>query len=462
MTLKVKIVAGYLSVNVASLLVVPFVSHGHTKAAGLLIGVGLANMLITIALAVIFLRRIREGLDGLVRAVGLVSAGDFTHRVPELDDEGEIVLLGKAFNSMADKLEKNIRELKRSEEKYSTLVENASDGIVIIEDQKYVFANRSFLTTMGYTEQELIGMNYLEIAAPESVECLRERHTKRLQGLEVPTITQARFINRNGEARYFEVNADLIEHDDRKAVLVIFRDITDSKEYELSLKKLSEQVLNTQEEERRRISRELHDEIGQALSAMNINIEILLRNGVLHDSSGEKRLQDMKRLVEKSMDDVHRISYNLRPYLLDNFGLIAAVRWYTETFAGRTGVEVGLQIEGEWEKLSPEVETTVYRVIQEALTNISKYAEAIRTFISMSRIADGMEIIIEDDGKGFDTEPEKKKGSLMKGGLGLFGIGERVSAVGGSFSITSKRGEGTRLTIAIPVSRNPVPGECRI
>jgi len=311
------------------------------------------------------------------------------------------------------------------------------------------------LRIMGYTKEELIGTDYLHIVAPESVELLRERHTKRLLGLDVPTITEARFIDRYGEGHYFEVNAGLVERSDGKAVLVILRDIMESKEYETSLKKLSRQVLKTQEEERRRISRELHDEIGQALSAMNISIEILLRNGVQLDFR-EKRLRDVKNLIEKSIDDVHRITYDLRPYHLDNFGLVPAVRSYAETFAERTGVEVALQTEGEWSKLDPAVETAVYRVIQEALTNISKYAEAKRAFVSMTRVPESMEIIIEDNGKGFSTEPEKKKGSLMKGGLGLFGIGERVSGVGGSFSITSTLGVGTRLVIRIPVPRDSI------
>jgi PAS domain S-box-containing protein len=461
MTLKVKITIAYLLVNFASLFVVLGVIHDYVRAIGtqgpsivdVVIAVGLANILIAVILAAVFLERFTRGLDSIVRAVGLISMGDFSQRVPERNGRDELALLATSFNGMAETLDRNIRELRQSEEKYSTLVENASDGIVIIEDRKYVFANRTFLRIMGYSEKELIGMDYLDIVAPESAECLRERHTKRLQGLDVPTITEARFIDRNGEARYFEINAGLIERNDRKAVLVIFRDITDSKEYQMSLKKLSEQVLKTQEEERKRISRELHDEIGQALSAMNINIEILLANGTLQDSSGEKRLRDMKKLTEKSIDDIHRISYNLRPYLLDKFGLVAAVRWYTETFAERTGVEVGLHIEGEWEKLHPTVETTVYRVIQEALTNISKHAEAKRAFVSLSSVSDGMEIFVEDDGKGFETEREKKRGNLIKGGLGLFGIGERVASFGGSFSITSNLGAGTKLAIRIPASR---------
>ena len=464
MTLKVKIIAGYLLLNVASLLTALILIHDYAKATGgceevvarnLLIVIGLVNFAATIILAKMFLRRITAGLNRIVETVGSISGGTFSQTLPTRDDEDGVGFLGKTFERMAEKLEEIVRETKRSEEKYSTLLENASDGILIIEDQKFVFANKTLLRIMGYTKEELIGTDYLHIVAPESVELLRERHTKRLLGLDVPTITEARFIDRYGEGHYFEVNAGLVERSDGKAVLVILRDIMESKEYETSLKKLSRQVLKTQEEERRRISRELHDEIGQALSAMNISIEILLRNGVQLDFR-EKRLRDVKNLIEKSIDDVHRITYDLRPYHLDNFGLVPAVRSYAETFAERTGVEVALQTEGEWSKLDPAVETAVYRVIQEALTNISKYAEAKRAFVSMTRVPESMEIIIEDNGKGFSTEPEKKKGSLMKGGLGLFGIGERVSGVGGSFSITSTLGVGTRLVIRIPVPRDSI------
>jgi PAS domain S-box-containing protein len=453
MTLKVKVVAGYLLVNVASALLILAVSHIHAEPTGFLIAIGFGNISLTILLGLIFLRHVAVGVDRIARAVRLASSGDLSYRLPDRGNGGGLALLADAFNGMAEKLEKKIRELEVSEEKYSTLVENANDGIVIIEDQKYVFANRAFAKIMGYSKDELVGMDYLKIVAPESVEPLKERHMRRLQGFDVPTITEATFVDRNGQARYFEVNASLIGHDDRKAVLVIFRDVTDNKEYERNLKRLSEQVLRTQEEERKRISRELHDEIGQALAAMSISVDVLLHDDGRVDDRVSRRLQDVKKLIEKSTDDVHRISYDLRPYLLDNFGLVPALRWYTDAFTERTGVEVGLQIEGEWQKLSPALETTVYRVIQEALTNISKYAGAKRAFILLSAVSRGIELAIEDDGRGFATEPVQRKGGLMKGGLGLFGIGERVSAVGGSFSIASKAGMGTKLVITIPVPR---------
>jgi PAS domain S-box-containing protein len=427
----------------------------------LLITIALASTLGSLALGIVLSNHIISGLNGIVRAARVISTGDFSQRVPKTNRNDELSFLADSFNQMAQKLEENICELKESEEKYSTLVENASDGIGIIQDEKYVFANRTFMRIMGYAEEEVAGMHYLQIAAPESVDSLRERYWGRLKGEDVPGVTEAKFIAKNGEVRYLEVNAGLIEYRNRKADLVIFRDITERKEHEMSLKKLSEQVFRAQEEERKRIARELHDEIGQVLAALNISIELLRKDCCFADENQQKKLEDMKKLVEKSIDEVHRISYNLRPYLLDNFGLVSAVRWYVKTFVTLTEIEVGLHIEGEWEKLQPAMETMIYRVIQEALTNISRHAEANWAFISLSRDSERIKITIEDNGKGFQVERDGKRGELklIRGGLGLFGIGERVSAFSGNFSISSKLGSGTRLLIEIPFS-SAIVEEC--
>ncbi|MGD0229727.1 MAG: PAS domain S-box protein [Syntrophorhabdales bacterium] len=416
----------------------------------LLITIALASILGSLGFGIALSNHIVSGLKGVVRAARIISTGDFSHRVPRKNRNDELGFLADSFNQMAKKLEENICELKESEEKYSTLVENASDGIGIIQDERYVFANRAFMRIMGYSAEEVQGMHYLAIAAPESADHLRERHVRRLAGEDVPGITEAKFIAKNGEIRYSEVNTGMIEYRNQRAALVIFRDITERKEHETSLKKLSEQVFRAQEEERKRISRELHDEIGQVLAALNISTELLQKDDGLAGENHQKKLEDMKKLIEKGIDEVHRISYNLRPYVLDNFGLVSALRWYVKTFARVNGIEASLQIEGEWEKLEPAVETMIYRVIQEALTNVSKHAQAGRAFVCLSRDLEGIRITIEDNGIGFEVEGDGKRGALVRGGLGLFGIGERVSTLGGDFSISSKPGSGTRLLIEIP------------
>jgi PAS domain S-box-containing protein len=395
-------------------------------------------------------KHITAAIDSVVQAAGVIASGDLAHRIPVRRTKDELNLLASSFNEMAEQLEGKIRELTESEKKYSTVVENANDGIVIFKDQMFVFANEAFCKIIGYSLDELIGMNYLSIASTGSADLLRDRHLKRLQGEEVPGITEGEFISKNGDIRYLEVNAGLIDYSNQQAVLVVFRDITERKEYETSLKRLSEKVFTAQEKERKRISQELHDEVGQALSVMNISTELLQRNNNLSLTDQQKRLEDLKKLIEKTLDDIHRISYNLRPYLLDNFGLVSALRWYTKDYSERTGIEIGLQIEGDWGELPRALETVIYRVIQEALTNVSKHAEASRVFISVSYYPASIEIEIEDNGKGFEVDKDLRKGMLLKGGLGLFGIKERVAAFGGVFSITSKKGSGTMISIQIP------------
>ena len=155
-------------------------------------------------------------------------------------------------------------------------------------------------------------------------------------------------------------------------------------------------------------------------------------------------------LVEKTIDDTHRISYDLRPYLLDDFGLVSALRWHAENFQERTGIETSLQTQGAEKKLSPAMETLIYRITQEALTNILKHAEAKKVGILLSFHEELIDLTIKDNGKGFNIEKVQRSHQYDKGGLGLFGIRERLAPYNGTLSIESSKGEGTKLIVQIP------------
>ncbi|OPY66850.1 MAG: Signal transduction histidine-protein kinase/phosphatase DegS [Syntrophorhabdaceae bacterium PtaU1.Bin034] len=417
----------------------------------LLLIIAFTGILMTSVLSALLSQRITSAFGKVVRAARVISTGDLSYRIPVMSTRDELEVLADSFNNMAEKLEENIRALKESEEKYSTLVEYANDGIAIIHHNRFVFASRRFCEIIGYGQDEIIGMESLSIVAEDSVEYVKERYTKRLRGEDVPNVHEAQFVCKNGDLKYLEVSAAVIEYKNEKSTLVVYRDIAERKQYQENLKRLSEQLLSTQEEERKRISQELHDEIGQALSAMNINVEILEKGMGRSKLERQQRLEDLKKLILKTIDDIHRISYNLRPYLLDNFGLIPALRWYSETFQERTGVTVTLCAEGKWQDLDPSLETIIYRVAQEALTNVAKHAEANRVLMGLEHAPACIRISIEDDGKGFDTAHEHGNRNFSKGGLGIFGIRERLSTLNGTFAIESALGGGTRLLIEIPV-----------
>jgi len=241
-----------------------------------------------------------------------------------------------------------------------------------------------------------------------------------------------------------------MEYKNKKAALVVLRDITERREYTKRLRRLSDQIIRVQEEERKRIAHELHDEMGQSLTAIRLSVDLLLRHQELPASSSvSKTCEDIKVLVAKTIDDIHRISSDLRPYVLDNLGLVPALTWYSREFQERSGIKVELQVEGLSERLSPALETLVYRVAQEALTNIFKHAKAEHVLILLSCNRDMLRIVIEDDGRGFDVEATLTSHPMGRAGLGIFGMRERISAFGGTFSIVSARGGGVRITIEL-------------
>ena len=217
------------------------------------------------------------------------------------------------------------------------------------------------------------------------------------------------------------------------------------------LQRLSTELINAQEDERRRLSRELHDEMGQALTMMSINLAAIEKElpSELAPTIRE-RLAETTSLADQTLDQIRELSLDLRPSTLDELGLVPTLRWYVNRYTRRLNIEVELEAIDFEERLTPEMETAVYRVVQEALTNVARHAQASRVHVRLERKESAVVAFINDNGKGFDAE--KITGSeAPEHGVGLLGIRERVSSLGGSFSIQSGPGQGTRLTIEIPL-----------
>lgn len=220
--------------------------------------------------------------------------------------------------------------------------------------------------------------------------------------------------------------------------------------HEKDLQKLSAQLISAQEAERKKISQELHDEMGQALTAMSINlaaIEKELPSELAPTIRG--RLAETNSLADRTLEQMRELSLNLRPSMLDDLGLVPTLRWYVKRYAKRLNFEVEFEAIDFEERPTAEVETTLYRVVQEALTNVARHAQANKVRICLERKEANVIASIEDDGQGFDVEAVTGHEALEQG-VGLLGIRERVASVGGNFSIQSQPGQGTRLTIEMP------------
>lgn len=221
-----------------------------------------------------------------------------------------------------------------------------------------------------------------------------------------------------------------------------------SRRMQQQLRHLSRRILLTQEEERKRISRELHDVIAQVLTSINVRLAVLKTEATVNTSGLTKNIARTQRLVEKSVDIVHRFAYDLRPAVLDLLGLIPALHSFMKTFTKETGIRVSLTAFAGVNELDSARRTVLYRVAQEALTNVARHAQASRVEASILRLPKAIRMQIRDNGKSFDMERVLRAGRSKR--LGLLGMRERVEMVGGNFSVESSPGKGTTIQAQIP------------
>jgi signal transduction histidine kinase len=219
-------------------------------------------------------------------------------------------------------------------------------------------------------------------------------------------------------------------------------------EMEKNLRQLSNKLLSVQEEERKHISRELHDEIGQALTAANVSIAMLKKHGG-HDPAFAKKVAVAQKLLEQSMETVHRFARELRPPMLDYLGLYSALHSYGKSFSERTGIKTMLRSGVSLDRLDSQQSIVLYRVVQESLTNVFKHAHATLVQIRFRRIPRGICMEIKDNGRAFRTQEQSKGHAPQR--LGLLGMQERVRLINGEFTIASKPGRGTRVSVQIPL-----------
>lgn len=216
--------------------------------------------------------------------------------------------------------------------------------------------------------------------------------------------------------------------------------------YRLSARALAARVLNAQEGERVRISRELHDDTGQALTLLLVRLQLI------ENSSGEPavrhELAELRRLVGETLDGVRRLAVHLGPGVLEDLGLRSAIEWLADRVTIEAGLVVELRIEGDCDSVDPEVAVAVFRVAQEALTNVVRHAEARRVKLRLTAHAEALELAVIDDGRGFVVEDARARPGSS---IGLFGMTERIALVDGRLEIESTPGEGTKIRASVPI-----------
>ena len=341
--------------------------------------------------------------------------------------------------------------LRESEERYRELFENARDAIYVHDlDGKYVSVNRAAEELSGYSREEILGRHFTDFVAHEHIgqacgclvsklerggETTYEVDVFAKDGRRVPVEVSSRVIYENGAIVGVQGTA---------------RDISERKQAQDTLRMFSRQLIEAQEDERRRIARDLHDQIGQALTAVKMNLYTVQR--FCNEPEAAHCLKDNIDAVDDALGLVRDLSVDLRPPLLDDLGLATALCWYIDRYEKRVGVttEVVIQLPNQNERFSLELETAFFRVAQEALTNVARHAHATHVLMELTRTTTGLDMIVRDDGVGFDPAALRKR-DRRAATLGLVGMQERAHAAGGVVEIHSKPGRGTEVRFSVPV-----------
>jgi PAS domain S-box-containing protein len=378
-------------------------------------------------------------------AVRALNHGAFAYLVKPFEMDDLLTTLSKAVEARA--LRESARRraedaLRRSEERYRRLVEAARDVIFTASpDGVFTSINPVFELLTGWSRDEWIGRRLIDIVHPEDAARVVELFPRFLQG-ERPPLQQVQVRTRSGEYRMAEVTAAL-EMDDGVPLGVLFvaRDITERQRAEDALRRLNQMM----EDMAKRIAHALHDEAGQLLASVYLAVAEVARD---LPSPARERLGQVWQLLDQVGEQLRRLSHELRPTILDDLGLLPAIEFLAEGVAKRTGLAI--TVKGSTEgRVSPLVETTLYRVVQEALGNVTRHARAARVVVEIERDEHQIRCAVRDDGVGFDVVGL----SAQRGdrGLGLIGIRERLKALNGTLEIHSGPGQGTELRMTLPM-----------
>jgi PAS domain S-box-containing protein len=434
--------------------------------AGLGIAACFAFMLGWIGSYLLVLRPVRTLVKSSARlATGDLSTRTGSHRGDELGQ------LSHAFDQMAQALEHREVErqsanyaLKTSETRYRRLFETAQDGILILNaDTGQIDDVNPFLTNLlGYTREQLLGNKLWEIGPFKDTKASKAEF-RELQREDYVRYEDLPLETSNGKSINVEFVSNVYQVNGGRVIQCNIRNITERKqaeakrkEYSRKLQVLSRRLVEAQETERRNIARELHDEIGQALTVMQLNLQAMLLSPGTEVVS--PRLNETLEVVERVLEQVHDISLDLRPSILDDLGLEPALRWYTERQAALVELKVEFHADQLEQRLDPMVETECFRVAQEALTNVVRHAQAKTVTVELRKEDGQLHLRVRDDGVGFEMAPVREQ-AVRGTSLGLLSMEERASLAGGGLEFKSVPGQGTEVHAWFPLKWRTPPSE---
>lgn len=366
-------------------------------------------------------------------------------------NEEEIKLLQSVTNNIAYALDKNrIRELRRkakieleeSENKFRTLVEQSLVGVYILQRTKFVYVNPGFESIMGYAKGELLNnIRFESLVYEDDIEMVRKNYLSRVSGEEPSSRYMFRAVKADGSIIYVEAFVSRIIYMNSVAVIGIAVDITDRVEEEI---RIGRAVNEAQENERMQIGMELHDNVKQILAASLMNLDFIKAN-LKEEKIVTETLDNLKSYTKEAIDELRRLSHQLAPSINTKETLEEKIQKLVDTMNKNEQLKTFVHVDKFNEILHIDIQVAIYRILQEQMSNILKYAKAATILVNIKKRENNILLIIKDDGEGFDI-------SNQKDGIGLENIKRRVKILGGSVKIISSHGNGCEVNAQIPLT----------
>lgn len=379
---------------------------------------------------------------------------EFSNSFLTLPDENRITL--SIIKEISERKKSEI-ELRESESKFKMLFNNANDAVFVtqLSQEKsygdFIEVNEVACTRLGYTKEEFLQLSPSAIVSQKNIFDFNLNMERLLK--EGHVIYDLIHKAKDKKLIPVEINSHLFFYNEMPTVLSIARDITERKQAEEKLKRTSKllrelatHLQSVREEERTMIAQEIHDELGQVLTALKIQVSLLANKLNKNQEPLKEKIKSLSDMIDASVESVQKISSKLRPGILDELGLIAAIEWQAEEFEKLTSIKCSLVLPKEEMKLEKNKSTAIFRIFQEALTNIARHSQATKAAISLLIHQSNIYLEILDNGKGITQEQIKDFKSL-----GIHGMEERAMVFGGQVYFEGVAGKGTIVKVEIPV-----------
>ena len=358
--------------------------------------------------------------------------------------------LTKSNAQLKNEIEKRTaieKELEKSKEDYQGLFENAHDPIIIFDPQTEIVmdVNNRACEIYGFSYEEFMGKSMAEISKYHR-KVIKQIKTVLKKGKK--HAYEAIQYKADGSEMYVEVSSSAVNYKDRQAILSINRDITERKRMESLIaterKKRLSAIIDGQEIERRRVSRELHDGLGQLLTAAKLRLRQSAKYA--EDENAQEHLVHTNEIIDLTISEVRKISYNLMPTVLNDFGLTAALEKMADQLNDDRGLKINFLSQVDFDRLPKDMEVGLYRIAQEAVNNAMKYSEANKVNINLDQTGSEVTLVVADDGKGF-SKGSPVRNSNNGSGKGLYNMHERAELINGKFILESEPGKGTIVKV---------------